>query len=620
MISAKNLAAAALLVAMFLVAGGAALHESATVDEPTHIGAGLSYWQRLDLRLNGEHPPLGKLLAGLPLAIRGTRANYSGEAWKVSHDFFFAYGAQIVFGDAVVGRWNPWKSTLMWARFPMLILTIVLGWVVYLYSDRLGGTAGGLLCLAAFVTTPAFLVFGPMVLTDVPVTLFSLIALWRLGEIWDAPSRRNALLFGVAFGASLLSKFTGVLLVPVILVLFLQTRFWPGAAEPADKISRKKWRKERWKCCWRGTLWASLLVYAVYFVFSWNQPLNALSLLGSGRWSAIIQRPLMPIWLYIRGFLMMAITGSRPTFLLGHAYSHGVPWYFPVVFVLKSTLGFLVLLSIAAVAGILLRKSGVSVIPAKLSSHWRALMTGFFVYLAICLLSLLDMSIRHFLMPVTLLILMLAPLPRMIGALPGRNFWRMAVATAALGSFVAVAMAYPYYMPFVNSLEFGHPVYQLMNDSNVSWSEALPEVERFARERNLPEIALDWASMSDAALVVPQARPWDCQDPADSDAGRWVAVAAVSILENHNCGYLQQYPHLPLGGGSFYAFQLPAPIPPAGQPGGPPAASGRKFMWGMPMDARTFAVNVEHHPDRLEAEMRAMAEKFQPPKPSAPPR
>ena len=618
--AAPHLAAAALLGAMFLLAGGAALHESATVDEFAHVAAGMSYWQRLDMRLNGEHPPLGKALAGLALAVRGTHADYSSPAWQVSTDFFSAYLAQFAFGDAILGRWNDWKSTLMWARFPMLILTLVTGWFVYRYADRIGGPAGGLLCLAAYVATPAFLVFGPLVLTDLPVTLFSLIALWRLGEIWSAPSPRNALLFGAAFGASLLSKFTGLLLIPVVLVLFLQTRFWPSAKEPAEKVSRKAWRRARWRCALRGALWAALLVYVVYFVLSWNQPDNALSLIGSGPWASIIRRPLMPVWLYVRGFLMMLVTGSRPTFLLGHAHSHGVPYYFPVVFALKSTLGFLVLLTMAAAAGVLARKRGVHAIPIELCPHWRVLMTGFFVYLTVCLLSLLDLSIRHFMMPIILLILMLAPLPRMVRALPGRKLWQAAIAAAAVSSFAAIALAYPYLMPFVNSLAFGHPAYQLVNDSNVSWNEALPEVERFAQERHLTEIELDWASLSDPAVVVPQARMWDCQDPTDRDAGHWVAVAAVSILENHNCGYLQQYPHVPLGGGSYYVFQLPTPIPPAGQPGGPPPVSGRKLMWGMPLDARTFAVKVERHPERLEEEMRAMAEKFQQPKAPAAPR
>ena len=85
----------------------------------------------------------------------------------------------------------------MWARFPMLILTLLLGWFVYQYGTQLGGPWGGLLCLTAYVTTPALLTFGPLVITDLPVTLFSVIALWRLGEIWAAPSYKNALLFGI---------------------------------------------------------------------------------------------------------------------------------------------------------------------------------------------------------------------------------------------------------------------------------------------------------------------------------------------------------------------------------------------------------------------------------------
>jgi hypothetical protein len=156
----QHLAAACLLAVMFVLAGGAALRESPAVDEIAHIGAGLSYLQRLDLRLN-------------------------------------------------------------------------------LYAIRLGGAWGGLLCLACDATTPAFLVFGPLVITDLPVTLFSLIAVWQLGELWALPSRRNALFFGVALAAALLSKFTGVLLFLVILTLFIQTRFWATAAEPGDPAQRK---------------------------------------------------------------------------------------------------------------------------------------------------------------------------------------------------------------------------------------------------------------------------------------------------------------------------------------------------------------------------------------------
>ena len=44
------LLAGLLLALMAVLAGGAALRESVTVDEVSHIGAGVSYLQKLDLR------------------------------------------------------------------------------------------------------------------------------------------------------------------------------------------------------------------------------------------------------------------------------------------------------------------------------------------------------------------------------------------------------------------------------------------------------------------------------------------------------------------------------------------------------------------------------------------
>ena len=241
----------------------------------------------------------------------------------------------------------------------MLLLTLLLGWMMYRYGSRLGGAWGGLLCLLAFVTTPAFLVFGPLVITDLPVTLFSLAALWQLGEIWKSPSRRNSLLFGLALGAALLSKFTGLLLLPIVLLLFIQTRFWPSELEPRDKAERKSWRRTRWKAVLLGLLAGVLLTYAVYFVLSWNQSNDVLNRVGSGPWAWIVRRPLMPLWLYLRGILLMLLMGSRSTFLFGHSYPHGVPYYFPLVFLLKSTPGFLLLLLLTAILGVICRVRGI---------------------------------------------------------------------------------------------------------------------------------------------------------------------------------------------------------------------------------------------------------------------
>src|SRR5579884_1854650 len=94
-------AAAALLLTMFVLSGGAALRESVTIDVVAHIGAGLSYVQKLDLRYNEEHPPLAKVLAGLPLALRGTHADYTSPQWTIGRSFLPAYLGEWVFGEWV---------------------------------------------------------------------------------------------------------------------------------------------------------------------------------------------------------------------------------------------------------------------------------------------------------------------------------------------------------------------------------------------------------------------------------------------------------------------------------------------------------------------------------------
>ena len=165
--SRKVFAAVALLLAMMaLLAGGAARRESVTIDEVAHIGAGVSYLQKLDLRMNEEHPPLAKVLAALPLVLRGVHADYSHLSWTFSNKNFNEFLGEWVFGHWLIMRWNDPYSTVIWARVPMLLLTLLLGLAIYVFGSRLGDVWGGLLCLCVYASMPAFLAFGPLVITD----------------------------------------------------------------------------------------------------------------------------------------------------------------------------------------------------------------------------------------------------------------------------------------------------------------------------------------------------------------------------------------------------------------------------------------------------------------------
>jgi hypothetical protein len=615
--SGVSILALVLLALMFLLAGGAALRESVAIDEVAHIGAGVSYLQKLDMRYNEEHPPLAKVLAALPLVARGTRADYNGIIWNTSREFFPAYLGEWVFGEYVVTRWNDPRSTLAWARLPMLLLTIGLGWVVFVCARRLGGDWGGLLCVAVYASTPVLLVFGPLVLTDVPITFFSLLALWALAGMWDRPDRKNTLLLGLALAGAILTKFTAPILFLAFAAVALSTRRLPLAGQPAAKPDARDWRRLRWRAMRKATWWAALVVYAVYFLLSWNQPLDIPGLAGHGPLLALLGRLLMPPWLLLRGLAWVVLTGNRPTFILGHAYPHGIWFFFPVLFLVKSPPGFLGLLAVMLVVALLGKRLGwASVIPPAFATLWRVLWVSLVVFGGICVLGHFNVSIRHFTTPLVLLILLLAPLPRLLGRIRAsapKLAWASSALVVLLGAscLVTAARAYPYYFPYINPMFSGHPGYWLVNDSNLDWNHALPEVEQFARQHNLQDVPLDSYGLSDATAFVPQSHLWDCQAPSAADAGHWAVVSANMILDGHNCIWLMRYPHEPLAGGSMFAVQLPAVIPPAGTPGGPPPVEARKLFLGFPVEMRQMFLELYRRPEDIPKVIADMTATFQ---------
>jgi len=289
-------------------------------------------------------------------------------------------------------------------------------------------------------------------------------------------------------------------------------------------------------------------------------------LAGHGPLLALLGRLLMPPWLVLRGLGWVALTGNRPTFILGHAYPHGIWFYFPVLLVLKSPLGFLGLLAAVLVVAFVGKRLGwPSVIPAAFATLWRVLWLALVVLAAVCILGHFNVSIRHFTTPLVLLILLLAPLPRLLGRVRApapKLAWAAGALVVALGAscLVTAARAYPYYFPYLSPLASGHPGYWQVNDSNLDWNHALPEVEQFARQHGLKDVPLDTYGLSDATAFVPQSRLWDCQAPSAADAGLWAVVSANMILDGHNCGWLMQYPHEALAGGSMYAVLLPGVI------------------------------------------------------------
>jgi hypothetical protein len=611
-----------LLVLMALLAGGAARHESVTVDEIAHIGAGVSYLQKLDMRLNEEHPPLAKVMGALPLVLRGVHADYSHLSWEFSGKMFNQFLGEWVFGHWLIMRWNDPYSTMLWARAPMLLMTLLLGLMLYVFGSRLGGDWGGLLCLSAFVTMPAFIAFGPLVITDIAITLFWVLTVWQLPNMWRSPSRGTIVKFGLALAGALLSKFSSGLLFFVFIFFAVSMRWKPLPEQPVEKTELRRWRRRAWRNLAEGTLWAALFVYIVYLVLSWHQPTDSFGIIPHFPASPVLRRLLMPAWLYLRGLVFFAFSaGSRPTYILGHAYSHGVWFYFPALFLLKSQLTFLLLLLLAAATALIVRRRSParSAITAGFDLHWRSIWVSLAVFVTACMLNRLDLSIRHFTVALALTVLLLAPLPRALELLRdskprAARVGNWLTIVLVLASIITAIRVYPNYFPYLNILSMGKPGYLLVNDSNLDWDQALPQVESFVRHHGLTQVLLDDYAFSEPYAYVPQAVPWDCQQPAAQSGGQWAVVSANYMEDAGNCFWLMQYPHQVLAGGSMYAFQLPATFPAAGKPSGPPLPADYRYLGGArEFDPRSTFLRCIRDPQQLQPTMeyfKELSEKY----------
>jgi hypothetical protein len=186
----------------------------------------------------------------------------------------------------------------------------------------------------------------------------------------------------------------------------------------------------------------------------------------------------------------------------------------------------------------------------------------------------------------------------------------MALVLAAVSTAVR---AYPYYFPFLNSLSMGRPGYELVNDSNLDWNQALPELEQWVQHKGVTRVLLDEYGFSDTAVYVPQSQFWNCQEPVAADGGQWAVVSAGMIADGHNCRWLLQYPHETLAGGGMYAFKLPAVIPAPGTPAGPPLPSAWHNFAGstLPGDFRLVILNCIRDPQQLQPTMERMQAAYQ---------
>ncbi len=465
--------AALLLVLMSATLLSIIWRKTITNDEIVHIPAGYYHLVAGEFQLNNEHPPLIKMWAALPqLFIQPeepppatTPGNSMERTWNFHSLYWQANAANF-------------QALSFWTRVMMLPLTFALGALIFIYARRLFGERAALFAVVLYVFEPTVLAHGRVVHTDIPAALVYLLFFFALHAYAVAPTLRRACLVGLASGIALVTKFSMVVIIPI---LFAAAAFYIWTA-PRRGEQRKT-----------AGVHASLAALVILFVINaayyfQSQPLEE----SDVRWVALKSAPrfdviiagigvlskILPTY-YLFGIYNVAIHNQygHAASLLGMQSDLGWWYYFPIAFALKTTLPFL-LLSIVALLWAFQR------LVFKRESIFIFLLVPFAAYTALSLTSHINIGVRHFL-PVFpfLFILGGALLDRLVS---GERMRRAALALVC-AIFVWVGFeavrTYPDYIPYMNQLASAQPRWHYLSDSNVEWGDDVPELAAYLRAR-----------------------------------------------------------------------------------------------------------------------------------------
>jgi hypothetical protein len=204
-----GLAVVLLLAVHATLAVHSLVRENPTIDEVIHLPAGITYWQTGTFKLYHHNPPLIKLIAALPVLASGVEMQglYQSSAWNTEPPRKDVFAHLFSYLNA-----KDYFELFTRARLVMPLFSIVGGLVVFAWSSRLYGGAGGLISLALWAFCPNVLAHTRLLTTDMGATALGVLATFVFWLYLKRPTWTRAALSGLILGLAQLSKFSLILL------------------------------------------------------------------------------------------------------------------------------------------------------------------------------------------------------------------------------------------------------------------------------------------------------------------------------------------------------------------------------------------------------------------------
>ncbi|MCP4590062.1 MAG: glycosyltransferase family 39 protein [bacterium] len=445
----------------------AAWVETPTVDEFAHVPAGCAYWNQGRTDLYCKSPALLRYWMALPIAF-DSQVNIP-EVTKTSWDWGpWQYGVRFM----EVNRARYFELFFR-ARLMIVLLGLGTGIVLFLWARDLFGGGAAAVVASLYFLSPTVLAHAHLATTDVGCMFSVLLTVYMLRRAYRRRSWWRLIIAGGVLGTALSIKFTALLLLPVVAGLAVVHR-WPSGGRS----------RGRWVLGAAGDVGivsvAALLTINLCMGFRGSfKPLREYAFSSSFCQSSQTYLPgAMPVPLpeaYVIGFdgqKMDTESGEFGGYLMGRWSQEGWWYYNLVALGVKLPLVTLVIIAIG-LAGCLGGR-----LDAR--ERWTCLLPTAVLFVALSLLSRLNLGIRHVLPVLPFLLLLSGAFWERLLNRKRRRRW-LPVGVLTVYGFMA-AVTHPNYLSFFNAAAGGASGGQeWLVDSNLDWGQDLYRVGAVAR-------------------------------------------------------------------------------------------------------------------------------------------
>jgi hypothetical protein len=205
--TARRLLALIILIACLLAAGCWRVYSN-TWDEPEHLAAGIELLDRGKYEYDTEHPPLARVFLAVGPYVTGAHSYGTPPPEGTPEGLHILYAKGAYWRDLTLARLG---------MLPFLALLLTATW---LWARRLLPSEGAaLLAVVLLVSVPPVLGNAALASLDVAAAATTLLALYALQRWLVSALWRDAVLFGLASGLAVVTKFSSVPFIGMSLIV-----------------------------------------------------------------------------------------------------------------------------------------------------------------------------------------------------------------------------------------------------------------------------------------------------------------------------------------------------------------------------------------------------------------